>query len=84
MGPVYDCLSLNCLPTGVSNTQKLLISASYRIRAAVQPAVQTEKSMGLCAQVSPQSLSYADKLSECRLAEFNRVSEMFILRVYFS
>lgn len=54
---------LNSLLTGVSNTQKLLVSASYCVCAAVQPSVQTEKSMGLCAQVSLKSLNYADNLS---------------------
>lgn len=52
------------LLTGVSNTQKLLISASHRIRAAVKPALQAEEGLGLCAQVSLQSLNHADNLSQ--------------------
>lgn len=50
------------LLTGVSNTQELLVSASHRVRAAVQSSVQAEKSMGLCAQVSLRFLNYADNL----------------------
>ena len=56
-----DCICF--LLTGVSNTQKLLIPASHCISAAVQSSVQTEKSVGLRAQVSLQSLNYADNLS---------------------
>ena len=53
---------LNYVLTGVSNTQKLLVSASHCVCTAVQPSVQTEKSMGRCAQVSLKSLNYADNL----------------------
>lgn len=49
--PPPGCVGL-FVPTGVSNTQKLLVSASHRLCAAVQPPVQTEEGVGLRAQVS--------------------------------
>lgn len=76
--------------TGVSHTQKLLVAASHCVGAAVQSPVQTEKSLGLRAQVSLQSLSYADNLSWFKvgnqhfLTQFNQILLLFILHVCFS
>lgn len=39
------------VPTGVSNTQELLVPAGHRVRAAVQPPLQAEEGVGLRAQV---------------------------------
>lgn len=78
------------LLTGVSDTQKLLISASHCVRAAVQSSVQAEKSMGLCAQVSLQLLRYADNLSGFSMEELaiwqnpSTSPQSLILHTYFS
>lgn len=42
--------------SGVSNTQKLLVFESHRVGAAVEPSVQAEEGVGLCAQVSPDGI----------------------------
>ena len=49
---VNEPLLINALvSTGVQNTEELLVPASDRVGAAVEPSVQTEAGLGLCAQV---------------------------------